>query len=307
MSDASLPSEQSGVTEQPGTQAFPIIVSATPAEPSAATELAIHGPTDTMHDLSEAFALASELNRDQQRVLQQLAAGVSISQVSKSTGVALRNISRWVNHNPKFIAALNAWKRGQLESGRTGALAMTDAVLTTLRSGIENGNTNIAFRMAREMGLLAVSNPGPIDIDEVERRQQIRGARVEDELSQAESRFDLDLHDRAEREEIAWSKRALQRLSYDEQSLLQFLRDKVAGRTHATLTPYSKRHIFTILLKGGIGENEALQLLAEYRRPYPGFYEPDDLPYAEDEEKGEGPVADAAEQSAEAKVEQTGS
>ena len=38
-----------------------------------------------------------------------------------------------------------------------------------------------------------------------------------------------------------------------------------------------------MLLKGGVKEDEALQLLANYRRPYPGFYEPNDLPYAEEE------------------------
>jgi len=40
-----------------------------------------------------------------------------------------------------------------------------------------------------------------------------------------------------------------------------------------------------------------MQLLANYRRPYPGFYEPNDLPYAEDEESGEGQVAPAPEQA----------
>jgi hypothetical protein len=299
MSDASLPSEQSGAIEQSGTPAFPIIVSATPTEPPAATELAVQDP-------SEAFALASELTRDQQRVLQQLALGVSISQASRTARVPRRNITRWVNHDPKFIAALNAWKNEQLESGRASAFAMTDVVMGTLRTGVEKGNTAIAFRMADKMGFLG-SNPGPIDIDEVERRRKIRGARVEDELSQAESRFDLDLHDRAEREEIAWSERALRRLSYDEQSLLNFLRDKAAGRTNATLIHHSKRQMFDMLLKGGVKEDEALQLLANYRRPYPGFCEPHDLSYAEDEQKGEAPVADAAEQITEAKAEETGS
>jgi hypothetical protein len=57
--------------------------------------------------------------------------------------------------------------------------------------------------------------------------------------------------------------------------------------------------MFNMLLKGGVKEDEALQLLAHYRRPYPGFYEPDDLPYAEEEEKeAEQPVGSAPEQHA---------
>ena len=365
MSDASLPSEQpcvpdqsatpeqsggpeqSNAPEQPGTQAFPIIVSAAPAKPTAGSELAINDPTNAVDDPSEAFALASELTLAQQRAFQQLISGVSISQTSKATGVPVRSISGWVNNHPKFIAALNAWKRDQLESGRASMLAMTDDIGATLRSGVRQGNTNIAFRMADKMGMLAVSNPGPTDADEIERRRQIRLARTEDQLHDAEHKYDLDLRDRAEREDIAWSKRAMTRLSYDEQSLLKFLRDKAAGREHRDctqfspldhdrhLTPwernvlikargeavlegnilfqgnvlptprgangvlihYSKRHMFDMLLKGGVKEDEALRLLAHYRRPYPGFYEPNDLPYAEDEESGEGQVAPAPEQA----------
>jgi len=102
---------------------------------------------------------------------------------------------------------------------------------------------------------------------------------------------------RAERDEIAWSKRALRRLFSDEQKLLEFLCDKAAGRTNATLTHHSKRHIFKLLLKAGVSEDEVLQLLADYRR----------LPYAEDEDKGESPVADASGQTAEVKADETGS
>ena len=290
MSDASLPSEQ------PGTQAFPIIVSATPAEPPSATELAIHDP-------SQAFALASELSRDQQRVLEQLAQGHGVVQASRTTGVPRRTIGRWVNHDPKFIAALNAWKNEQLESGRASAFAMADVVMAALRSGIEKGNTNIAFRMALQMGLLN-SKPGPIDAGEVERRQQIRGARVDDELSQAEHEHNLDLDDRAQRQGIAWASWVPRGLTCDEHALLKFLRDKASGHTSAALILYSKRRMFDMLRQGGVKEDEAMQLLANYRRPYPGFYAPNDLPYAEDEEKSKAVVADAPKHPAKTQVEQ---
>src|SRR5215469_418420 len=99
MPDSSVPSEQSG------TQAFPIVVAATPAEPPAAsTDLAALG------DQSDALALARELRPAQQRVLQEMGRGSGITEAFKATGVSCRQISRWVNDDPKFIAAFNAWK-----------------------------------------------------------------------------------------------------------------------------------------------------------------------------------------------------
>ena len=73
--------------------------------------------------------------------------------------------------------------------------------------------------------------------------------------------------------------------------------------TNGTLIHYSKRQMFNLLLKGGVKEDEAMQLLANYRRPHPGFYEPNDLPYAEEGENAEAPAAPAPEQPAEAKAE----
>jgi hypothetical protein len=155
--------------------------------------------------------------------------------------------------------------------------------------------------------------------------------------------FIISLLFRAEREGIAWSRRALRRLSYDEQKLLEFLREKAAGREQCDcsefspldhdrhLTPwergvlvrareqavlegntlfhghvlpvprgmagnpihYSKRQMFDMLKKGGVKEDEALQLLGNYPRPYPGFHDPNDLPYAGEVEKAEAPATAA--------------
>ena len=305
MSDSSVPSEQ------PGTPAFPIVISSPPAEPSDSTapsapaelsapaESAAPVESSDSTDLaagepSEASLLASELSRPQQLVLQQMTMGAGIKQASETTGVPRRTVSRWVNENPKFIAALNAWKVEQLESGRASAMAMTDDIIGALRNGVQQGDTNIAFRMALKMGMLTTT-PGPIDAGEVERRRRIRGAQVRDELSQAEHLHNLDLDDRAERQGIAWASWVPRGLTCDEHSCLKFLRDRVAGHTNAALTLYSKRRMFDLLRQGGVPEDQALQLLANYRRPFPGFYEPDDLAYAEDvQETGEA-VAPAAE------------
>ena len=241
---------------------------------------------------SEAFLLASELTRPQQLVLQQMSMGSSIKQASETTGVPRRTVSRWVNENARFIAALNAWKIEQLESGRASALAMTDDVMAALRTGLQERDTNLAFRMALKMGMLTLPltpPPGPTDAAEVERRHRIRGAQVDDELR------NLDLDDRAERQGIAWASWVPRALTCDEHALLKFLRDRVAGHTSAALILYSKRRLFDMLRQAGVPEDQAMQHLANYRRPFPGFYEPDDLPYAEDEQKSEETVAMVSE------------
>lgn len=69
--------------------------------------------------------------------------------------------------------------------------------------------------------------------------------------------------------------------------------------TNGTLIHYSKRDMFNMLLKGGVKEDEAMQLLANYRRPYPGFLAPNDLPYAEDENTEKPPSEQPAEAQSE--------
>jgi hypothetical protein len=291
MSDAPLSSDPS-VSDVPVTDLA--------LRPPAEVPVPAEAPEDP-----EIAELASDLKPAQRQALQLLAGGAGIVQTALKLGVPRRTISRWVNHNPKFIAALNAWKVEQLESGRASALAMTDDVMTTLRTGVQR-DSNLAFRMALKMGMLTPTF-GPIDAAEVERRHRIRGAQVRDELSQAEYEHNLDLDDRAQRQGIVWASWVPRALTCDEHSLLKFLRDKVAGHASAALILYSKRRLFDLLRQGGVKEDEAMQLLANYRRPYPGFYEPDDLPYAEDEEKVEAPVADGPEQAPEVKDERTDS
>ena len=73
--------------------------------------------------------------------------------------------------------------------------------------------------------------------------------------------------------------------------------------TNGTLIHFSKRQMFNMLRKGGVPEDEAMQLLANYRRPHPGFYEPDDLPYAEDQENADVAITPASESIASAESE----
>ena len=333
MSDSSVPSEQSG------TQAFPIVVSATPVEPPASTDLTApeHRPP--------ALTLAEELGYDQQRVLQEMGSGSSITEASKTTGVSCRTISRWLNENPKFIAAYNAWKAERLEAGHASALAMTDDIMGNLRNALKRGDEKISLRMALHMGMLKVSKPGSTDAEELRRQQAVSKAKRDKELWEEEFELGLRALGSLNKDGIIWTKEAKARLSYEEQTLLEFLREKAAGRdqrdcfefspldhdrhltdwergvltkarqkavlegniifhghvlpvprgTNGTLIHYSKRNMFNMLRKGGASEEEAMQLLANYRRPYPGFYEPDDLPYAEDEQEGGDVAAPASE------------
>jgi len=293
MSDAPL-SSVPGVSSDPGVSDVPVTDLA--LRPPAEVPVPAEAPEDP-----EIAELASDLNPAQRQALRLLAGGDGIVQAALKLGVNRRTLGRWVNHDPKFIAALNAWKVEQLESGRATALAMTDDVMTTLRTGVQR-DSKLAFRMALKMGMLTPTF-GPVDAAEVERRHRIRGAQVRDELSQAEHQHDLDLDDRAQRQGIAWASWVPRALTCDEHSLLNFLRDKVAGHASAALILYSKRRLFDLLRQGGVPEDQAMLVLANYRRPYPGFYEPDDLPYAEDEQKSEETIAPASQPTGSAESE----
>ena len=279
MSDAPLSSDP-GVSDVPVTD----LALRPPAEVAAPVE----APEDP-----EIAELAGDLKPAQRQALQLLAGGSGIAETADKLGCNRRTVGRWFNHDPRFIAALNAWKLEQLQSGQACALAMTHDVMTSLRTGVQS-DSNLAYRMALKMGMLTPT-VGPTDAAEVERRHRVQGAQVDDELSHAEHEHNLDLHDRAERQGIAWASWVPRALTCNEHALLKFLRDKVTGHTTAALILYSKRRLFDMLRQAGVPDDQALQLLAHYRRPFPGFYEPDDLPYAEDEVKIQQTVASTAE------------
>jgi hypothetical protein len=288
--------------------------------------------------------LAVELTTVQQTALRELGSGGNIADAARAAGVDRRTVSRWIHEDEKFAAAYNAWCNELLDSGGGRALAISDAALTTLAKAIQNGHVNAALQLVKNLGILRPPKAGPTDAEELRRRRAVRKARREKELCEAEFEHGVRAQGGLEKDGIVWTKEAKRRLSWDEQKLLEFLREKTAGReqrdcsefspldhgrhltpwerrvllrareeavlegnilfhghvlpaprgTNGALIQYSKREMFEMLLKGGVDKDEAMQLLANYRRPYPGFYDPNDLPYAEDAEKAEQPAAGAS-------------
>jgi hypothetical protein len=237
-----------------------------------------------------AQQLATELSSVQQAALCELGNGGTIADAARVAGVDRRTVSRWIHEDEKFAAAHNAWCKELLDSGNGRALAMGDMALSTLANAIQNGHVNAALQLVKNLGMLRPPKPGPSDAEQLRRRRAVRKARREEELWKAEFELGLRAQGSLKNDGIVWTKEATQRLSHDEQKLLKFLRDKAAGRTNGTLIHYSKRQMFDMLLKAGLKEDEAMQLLANYRRPYPGFYEPNDLPYEEDLAPAEQPA-----------------
>ena len=146
-----------------------------------------------------AGAGASQLSAVQERALQQLSAGASISKVARSVGVDRRTIHRWLADDPHFAAAYNAWRRETVHWGRGRVLAMSDLALTTVHKAMKRGNARVALEVARATGAMDAAKFGPTDPEQLKRRRNLRErgrelalAVREDEIGFQEARRDKE-------------------------------------------------------------------------------------------------------------------
>ena len=148
---------------------------------------------------------ASDLSAAQERALQHLAAGSSISDAARKVGVDRKTIHRWLATDPHFAAAFNAWRREMVHSGRARVLAMGDLALDTVRKAIQKGDARVALQVARAAGAMDEPRPGATDPQILQRRRELRHGRRDLTLEAAEKQFQRDA-ERQRGEDKAWQK-----------------------------------------------------------------------------------------------------
>jgi hypothetical protein len=128
----------------------------------------------------------------QEQALTHLASGKSIAAAARSAGVNRRTVFRWLESDPHFAAAYNAWRKETVASGRARVLAMTDIALDTVQSAILDGNARVAVQVAKATGVMDAPKPGTTDPSRFYRRKRLRDAKWQEALAKAESAEALD-------------------------------------------------------------------------------------------------------------------
>jgi hypothetical protein len=111
-------------------------------------------PPSPAEPLPELDSLAPR----QRFALEDLMAGRSYTDAAYNAGVDRRTLYRWVNHDPAFRAAMDAWRQRAIGSAEDQLTGATEAAVATLRMAASR-DYRAAAVLLKGRGLL--SGPGP--------------------------------------------------------------------------------------------------------------------------------------------------
>jgi hypothetical protein len=89
--------------------------------------------------------------------------GRSVTDAAKAAKVSRQTVSEWKNHNPTFIAILNAGRLDVWSQVEDRLRKLTGRAIDVLEQGLENGNVSVARDVLRAAGKLELNKVGPTD------------------------------------------------------------------------------------------------------------------------------------------------
>jgi hypothetical protein len=122
------------------------------------------------------------LSTEQQRALAMLMDGQPIRATADTVGVNRGTIYRWIQSDPQFRAAYNAWQLEQRESCRAMLLRAAERSVRKLIDCVDV-DYNLAFKVAKEMGLFHPPRRLSTEPERVEQQMQIEELAEGDRLS----------------------------------------------------------------------------------------------------------------------------
>ena len=128
------------------------------------------------------FGGGGGLAAEQQRALELMAGGQSVTEAAVSVGVSRSTMYRWINDDLSFRAAYNEWQELLKESCRARLLALIDKSVNAVSKAIEAGDANLAMVLLQKMGMIREFRPGSTDPEVLRRKAEIRKRREESRL-----------------------------------------------------------------------------------------------------------------------------
>jgi isopenicillin N synthase-like dioxygenase len=114
---------------------------------------------------AESQVQVDELGETQQTALAALRAGRSFAQAAEEADVSRVTVYRWVQGNPQFRAAYNAWKQEMSESAQGRMLKLADKAVDVVAGALDKGNADVAVRLLIHMGAMRRPKKGRTDAE----------------------------------------------------------------------------------------------------------------------------------------------
>ena len=120
----------------------------------------------------------------QETALAALRGGSSFPKAAEEAGVSRATVYRWVQRDPAFRAAYNAWQRELADSAHARLLKLSERAVEVLEEALKHGDKDVACKMLKHLGVLRPRKAGSTDeqvlklqIDLKEKRELRRAER----------------------------------------------------------------------------------------------------------------------------------
>ena len=122
------------------------------------------------------------LTAKQERALDHLLAGETITAAAKEVNADPSTLHRWLREDPHFLATFNQRRRELQEAHQTRLSSIAAKALQTVERAVENGDVGTSMKLLSGLGLLPGQVPriGPVDVRDVRRDLRTREERWSD-------------------------------------------------------------------------------------------------------------------------------
>ena len=114
------------------------------------------------------------LGEAQELALAALRLGSTFRHAAEAAGVARPTIYRWMQTDPHFRAAYNAWKQEQGESARGRLLQLADEAVDVIANALRGNDRKAAVQVLKSAGALRPGRPQATDAKVVELQMDLR-------------------------------------------------------------------------------------------------------------------------------------
>jgi hypothetical protein len=143
-------------------------------------------------------AAALELTAEQRVAIVKLTSGRTRGEAANAAGVSRMTLYRWLNHDPAFQAAYNAWEQDVLMTAQGQLAAGTQDAVATVLGAIRGGDSKLAWKLLESQGVSARPAAGSTDVEELRRREVLERKKrevAERKERNAVARADLETED----------------------------------------------------------------------------------------------------------------
>ena len=130
-----------------------------------------------MSSSTNGFVRGKGLREKQESALSALRGGSSFPQAAQAAGVGRATVYRWMQSDPHFRAAYNAWQQEQAESAQARLLRLADQAVDVVEKALVRGDQKVAVGVLKSIGAMRRPQRGATDPQVLKLQMQLQRER----------------------------------------------------------------------------------------------------------------------------------